>query len=293
VGLALEYQNTPLLVFHVFRLLTRVKIVVPSEIKEHKPDCRNKAEGLVAIMRRLETPILAVSWDRLVRRAHKTNIVLQRTDMDLNTATALLESLVEFLRETREKYSDMEEHGIKLEGTNLYRDEHCRIRKLKRKYDTAKSVSEALLTPAEAFKTSIFILIDDTLKEVPRKRREAYKTVCTRFGFLRVLTKLSSEILREAASNFVSCYPYNLEAALADKLVQFAALLNVILHKQKANLDRSDRKCIEVRMYLFIVENELHSAFPNTEIALRINLCFMVSNCTGERSFSKLRRIKN
>jgi len=46
-------------------------------------------------------------------------------------------------------------------------------------------------------------------------------------------------------------------------------------------------------MHLFIEENELHSAFPNTDVALRIYLCLMVSNCTEERSFSKLRRIQN
>ena len=33
--------------------------------------------------------------------------------------------------------------------------------------------------------------------------------------------------------------------------------------------------------------------FPNIEIALRIYLSLMVSNCSGERSFSKLKRIKN
>jgi len=46
-------------------------------------------------------------------------------------------------------------------------------------------------------------------------------------------------------------------------------------------------------MHLFIVENKLHSAFPNTEVAPRIYLYLMVSNCTEERSFSKVRRIQN
>jgi len=32
--------------------------------------------------------------------------------------------------------------------------------------------------------------------------------------------------------------------------------------------------------------------FPNVEIALRIYLCMMVSNAYGERSFSKLGRVK-
>jgi len=68
---------------------------------------------------------------------------------------------------------------------------------------------------------------------------------------------------------------------------------NAILDKQKANLDHCDGKCTELRMHLFIVENELHSAFPNTEVALHIYLCLVVSNCTEEWSFSKLRRYQN
>jgi len=79
---------------------------------------------------------------------------------------------------------------------------------------------------------------------------------------------------------------------LTEELEQFAALFNAILDKQKANLDHRDGKCIQFRMYLFILANELYSSFPNTEIALYLYLCVMVSNCTGERS-SKLCRINN
>jgi len=55
---------------------------------------------------------------------------------------------------------------------------------------------------------------------------------------------------------------------------------NAILDKQKANLDHCNGKCTEFRMHLFIVENEFHSAFPNTKVVLRIYLCLIVSNCT-------------
>ena len=83
------------------------------------------------------------------------------------------------------------------------------------------------------------------------------------------------------------------EAALAEELVQSAAIFNAILDKQKAKLDQRAGKYVELRMYLFTVENELHSVFSDTEIAFRVYFCLVVSNCTGERSFSKLRRIKN
>ena len=37
----------------------------------------------------------------------------------------------------------------------------------------------------------------------------------------------------------------------------------------------------------------MDDAFPNVETALRIYLVLMISNCTGERSISKLKIIEN
>ena len=46
-------------------------------------------------------------------------------------------------------------------------------------------------------------------------------------------------------------------------------------------------------MYNLLIEQDLVSTFPNIEVALRLYLCLMVSNCSGERTFSQLKRIKN
>ena len=48
-----------------------------------------------------------------------------------------------------------------------------------------------------------------------------------------------------------------------------------------------------LKMYEFLHKQSLIQTFPNIEIALRIYLFLMVSYCSGERSFSKLKRIKN
>jgi hypothetical protein len=50
---------------------------------------------------------------------------------------------------------------------------------------------------------------------------------------------------------------------------------------------------IELFMYQIIINKQLQSTFPNAEIMLRIYLCLMISNATGERSFSRLKHIKN
>ena len=46
-------------------------------------------------------------------------------------------------------------------------------------------------------------------------------------------------------------------------------------------------------MYLQLIENELDEAFSNVSIMFKIYLCMFVTNCKGERSFSKLKLLKN
>jgi hypothetical protein len=59
------------------------------------------------------------------------------------------------------------------------------------------------------------------------------------------------------------------------------------------NNDAMKLESPEVRMYKLILENKLETVFPNIEFALRIYLSLMISNCSGERSFSILHYIKN
>ena len=46
-------------------------------------------------------------------------------------------------------------------------------------------------------------------------------------------------------------------------------------------------------MYSLITNQGVRDSFPNTEMVLRLYLTLMISNCTGERSFSKLNLINN
>jgi hypothetical protein len=50
---------------------------------------------------------------------------------------------------------------------------------------------------------------------------------------------------------------------------------------------------LELRIYRLLMDNNLETLFPNTFIAYCIYLSLMISNCSGERSFSVLKRIKN
>jgi len=46
-------------------------------------------------------------------------------------------------------------------------------------------------------------------------------------------------------------------------------------------------------LYQITKREKIQVVFPNVETILRLFLCLMVTNCSGERSFSKLKRIKS
>jgi len=46
-------------------------------------------------------------------------------------------------------------------------------------------------------------------------------------------------------------------------------------------------------LYQIIKHEKIQAEFPNVEAILRLFLCLMVTNCSGERPFSKLKRIKS
>ena len=54
------------------------------------------------------------------------------------------------------------------------------------------------------------------------------------------------------------------------------------------------KKCSSAhKLYKIIIGENLKDTFPNVKIILRIYLSLMITNCSGERSFSKLKFIKN
>lgn len=83
------------------------------------------------------------------------------------------------------------------------------------------------------------------------------------------------------AMKLVSTYPHDATNLLADEIVQFAAFAKI-------------RKCLtSSQQAVLLYDEDLADTFPNACIALRIYLSLMVTNCSGERSFSKLALIKN
>ena len=79
-------------------------------------------------------------------------------------------------------------------------------------------------------------------------------------------------------------YSNDLSTELSDEMVHFAAMIQECLVGTKAT---------ENAMYNFLIERNIIDTFINVEALLRIYWSPIISNCCGEKAFSKLKIIKN
>ena len=163
-----------------------------------------------------------------------------------------------------------------------YEDEYRRPRKKNPRYETPTNQT-APLSPSDKYRDETFLKILDNLQSELTKRQKAYEKLSDTFGFLRNLRTSSDEEISLHSINLVTAYPEDLDGSIKEEFIHFSALA--------ANFD--EKKGKEAQYFALIKEHSLECTFPNIVVALRIYLCMMVTNCSGERSFSKLKRVKN
>ena len=249
----------------------------PNEV----PKVRSESNGLYMCL--LETGIYSVFWNDILEKVNATSRKLQDPKLDLNAAVAMVVSLKRFVEVKRETITEYERLGATLSGTSDYVQTHQRPRNVRFGYGPA---SDAELTPQKFRVTSYMPVIDQFVVSLAH-RLSAYEELCSRFGFLGKLESLSPVEIERSADNIVVVYKDDLEQCFGNELVQFVAFSNEFLKDANDNIGK------EHFLYRLIIDKRVKCSFPNVEIALRMCLILMVTNCSGERSFSKLKYIKN
>ena len=119
------------------------------------------------------------------------------------------------------------------------------------------------------------------------KRIEKYHELSEKFGFFSKMSTLSTSELKTAAEHLVESYPDDLDVLMSQEIIQFSEFVKIFLDEEPLGMST------ELFLFKLIEDKGVKDMFPNVEVALRIYLVMMVSNCSGERSFSKLNLIKD
>ncbi|XP_025200207.1 zinc finger MYM-type protein 1-like [Melanaphis sacchari] len=96
------------------------------------------------------------------------------------------------------------------------------------------------------------------------------------------LHEITPEKVREDAEVLQKTYPNDIATCFVNECVKF-----------QGHIKNIEVKLSTIQMLQFIRKHDITSVYPYVEVALRILLCTLSTNCSAERSFSTLKRIKN
>ena len=94
------------------------------------------------------------------------------------------------------------------------------------------------------------------------------------------------ELLKEA-------YPEDVDPKLTNELLHFHLYVRQTQNQGLTGTEEQSTSLSHGDLYEIMCKEKIHTAFPNAEAILRLFLSLMVTNCSGERSFSRLKSIKN
>ena len=104
-----------------------------------------------------------------------------------------------------------------------------------------------------------------------------------RFKVVVNLYSLSDAEIKTEVEKLASAFPkdFRESSVFAEEIIQFVAFAKL-------------RSCVTPSQEAILLHDEgLADTFPSVNVALRIYLSMMVTNCSGKRSFTKLALIKN
>lgn len=249
----------------------------------YNQETRLSAKCILDKMEEFEFVLLMVFRDKILGRINSVSQTLQNSKMTLDVCSSLYLSLHEYIQEMRQDFDKIEKEAQEFLPDIDYRKMRKRIRKKFPGFQTKPHTSESHLEPREKFKYDCFDKIIDVLSDNLQERGKIYQEVFQIFGFL-THTNLSEKSLRENVDFILTKYPKDIYECLYEELKHFFCYLK-INYPTEINLEH--KKILEI-----IITNKLGQVFPNMETILRIYMCMMVTNCSGERSFSKLKLTK-
>lgn len=218
-------------------------------------------------------------WHDILIRFDELSKLMQKSDVLLATVVKLFESLRSYIDVIRDQFTEYESKA----KSKLPDSDYSNVKQRQRKRSTRISffdgpAVETAMDSSAMFKVSTFLPVIDSLKTELERRGKAYRE------------NLSCELINIKCHALASMYKDDL---VADEMVSEYSHFQEYCQIAAAAAAESENKTFgAAEQYLLMKADGVESVFPNVEVALRIYLSLMVSNCSGERSFSRLKLLK-
>ncbi|XP_067119565.1 zinc finger MYM-type protein 1-like [Centruroides vittatus] len=251
--------------------------------ESQKCSVKEESRKIANKMNTLEFILLTVIWDKILPRINASSQSLQNPTLPLSFAVNIFDNLYDYVNSLRSSFLEIEAEALSTSEIKVYCDFGKRSQKRKRFFDDAYNDegNVSFCQNQEMFKRNCFYVICDKISLELKVRSKSYKDIDEIFKTLHTNiaddedVSINTAFLKKWYSGDINT------EELDEELLQFKLIC------------KSQNLTLPSDMLKFINSTKIVSTFPNTEILLRIYLTLPISNASGERSFSVLKRVKN
>lgn len=229
-------------------------------------------------------------WGRILSVVDKINVALQKHDVTVDTAHRFIDGLIDTLKEMRTSIVDDVLETAQSVCTDMGLDASFsseRKRKRKRFADESEEETFTEISVADKFRSAVEEVFSHMLKDL-NKRFEDLVNLSEEFSFLfgKNLKEQDLSELKKIAFDFAEKYSSDVDSdELLDELVVFKNQIPKLISDVTTATPKDLLQCI--------LQYSLNDLYPNIMTSLRIFLTLPATVASCERSFSKLKLIKN
>lgn len=251
------------------------------------PIAKSEAQSLINEVGSFEFVLSLIIWYEVLVEVNIVSKHFQNPSMQLDVLTKMLEGLIAFLKKYRDNGFETATETAKNLAIRIGIEPTFKSHRLRKKktFFNYENPDEVPQNSEQRFRTQYFLVILDSAIISMSKRFNQINNFNSTFGFLYDMSKLKT-----MADTEILKHCQDLQTVLTDgedKDIDAIDLLEEILVLREMvddNMTTLDT--------LKLVKKSLGS-FSNVEVALRILLTIPVASAGAERSFSKLKIIKN
>lgn len=248
-------------------------------------------DGCNQILRLIDLKFLCLLniWNKILKHIDKTNKSLQTKDITIDMASKMLNGLYNSIQEIRDNnFEDLLKNAkntaIEMELSPEFLEK--RRHKIKR-MDGEEAIDDGATSIHAKIKNDFYMAVDSILSSL-KWRFKRMTILSNDFEFLcgSKLSSMDFDEIKKWTNDLAIKYDKDLNG------FEFCSEMECFKHQASA-LMTNFKVAAPIDLLIFIHKQNLQDIYPNIEIALRIFLTIPVTTASCERSFSKLKLIKN
>jgi hypothetical protein len=263
---------------------------------------KSEASDLLKKINTLEFLLSLIIWEKILTAINLASKDLQAFDMDLGKSSSELGRALNSIKEMRGQWRKILKEAtiLALKFGFPVTFVEKRTRRVPRFFDE-EATDEPIINAETKFRVELFFPIIDTITLKLEERFKGQHFVAKTFNFLspKNLLKMTSEEIHKAAKDFVEIYQFDM-CSKSDQTQDYYTdlseeILSYRLCFQEDLVEMEDGKRIRsaADVLKHLCENEMTSSYSKLVSAIVLFLTLPVTVATAERSFSKLKIIKN